>query len=279
MEEFAGEKVVSSVPAIIILIPFLASVVVYFLARYRVKWGEYVTVSAIAALFVTVFSMYEIVAAGKVVVSRFTFFAIPFSIFFRMDMLSFFLILLLVFLWFLAAVHSMGYMAKEHAHPRYYFYFLFALGGCLGTVFAGDLLGLFVFFEIMTLSAYVLVAHEEHPYAMFAGAKYLFMGIGAGLSIFLGLVITYHLAGTLSLDVFGHIQEVSTLSLAAFIGYLLGFGVKAGIFPVHIWLPDAHPAAPSPVSALLSGIMIKVGAYGLIRVFYQVYGFEYLRTL
>lgn len=279
MEEFVGEKVFSSLPAIIIAIPFLASIVAFFLTRYRVRAGEYFTIGTIAAMFVAIFSMYETVNAGKVIFSRFEFFAIPFSLYFRMDMLSFYLSLLIAFLWLIATIHSVGYMAKEHAHDRYYCFFLVALGGCMGTVFAGDLLGLFVFFEIMAISSYVLVAHEEHSYAMFAGAKYLFMSIGAGLAIFFGLVITYHLAGTLTLDGFGLIQEVSTLSLAAFIGYLLGFGVKAGIFPVHIWLPDAHPAAPSPVSALLSGVMIKVGAYGLIRVFYQVYGFEYLSAL
>ncbi len=279
MEQFAGERVVSSLPALIILAPFVASVIVFFLTRYRVRLGEYFTIGTIAIMFLAIFSMYDTVRAGKVIFSRFEFFAIPFSLYFRMDTLSFFLCLLIAFLWLIAGIHSIGYMAKEHAHDRYYAFYLVALGGCMGTVFAGDLLGLFVFFEIMAISSYVLVAHEEHPYAMFAGAKYLFMSIGAGLAIFFGLAITYHLAGTLTLDGFGLIQEVSTFSLAAFIGFLLGFGVKAGIFPVHIWLPDAHPAAPSPVSALLSGVMIKVGAYGLIRVFYQVYGFEYIRAV
>ena len=279
MEKFAGERVVSSLPALIILVPFIASIIVYFLTRYRVRLGEYFALGTIAVMFVAIFSMYGTVNAGNVIFSRFEFFAIPFSIYFRMDMLSFYLSLLIAFLWFVSTLHSVGYMAKEHAHERYYCFLLLALGGCMGTVFAGDLLGLFVFFEIMALASYVLVAHEEHTYAMFAGAKYLFMSIGAGLAIFLGLVITYQLAGTLTLDGFGLIQEVSTFSLVAFIGFLLGFGIKAGIFPVHIWLPDAHPAAPSPVSALLSGVMIKVGAYGLIRVFYQVYGFEYIRAL
>jgi len=279
MEQFSGERVVSSLPALIILAPFVASIIVFFLTRYRVKLGEYFTIGTIALMFVAIFSLYDTVKAGNVIFSRFEFFSIPFPIYFRMDSLSFFLCLLIAFLWLIASIHSIGYMAKEHAHERYYSFLLIALAGCMGTVFAGDLLGLFVFFEIMALSSYVLIAHEEHPYAMFAGAKYLFMSVGAGLAIFFGMMITYHLAGTLTLDGFGLIQEVSTLSLAAFIGYLLGFGVKAGIFPVHIWLPDAHPAAPSPVSALLSGVMIKVGAYGLIRVFYQVYGFEYLHAL
>lgn len=279
MFEFPGEKVYSSLPAIIMFMPFIAAVIAFFLVRVNRKAGEYFTVLTIAALFAAIFSLYGVVKDGGVVFGRFYFLSIPYGIYFRVDMLSFFLGLLAAFLWLLAAIHSIGYMAHEHAHDRYYGFLFIALGGCLGCIFAGDMLGLFVFFEIMALSAYVLVSHEEHPYAMFAGAKYLFMSIAAGLSIFFAMVVTYYLAGTLSFNYFGLITENSMLAFTAFIGFLLGFGIKAGIFPVHIWLPDAHPAAPSPVSALLSGIMIKTGAYGLIRVFYQVYGFAFLREV
>ncbi len=279
MQGFLGERVSSSLMSIITFIPFMAAVVAFFLTRYNRKLGEVFTISTIAVLFIAIFSMYRTVMAGNIIFSRYTFLSLPLSIYFRVDMLSFFLGLLIIFLWLLAAIHSVGYMAHEHAHERYYSFFLVALGGCLGTVFSGDLVGLFLFFEIMAVSSFVLVAHEEHSYAMFASAKYLFMSIGAGLAIFLGIMITYYLSGTTSLDGFGLIRDVSSLSFIAFMGYLLGFGIKAGIFPVHVWLPDAHPAAPSPVSALLSGVMIKVGAYGLIRVFYQVYGFEYLRAM
>ncbi|MDO9536398.1 MAG: monovalent cation/H+ antiporter subunit D family protein [Bacillota bacterium] len=279
MEEFLGGRVSSSLPAVIILIPFLAAVVAFFLTRFNRRMGEIFTILSIGVIFIGMLSMYRTVIEGDIIFSRYTFLSLPLSIYFRVDMLSFFLGLLTSFLWFLAAWYSIGYMAHEHAHDRYYLFLLIALGGCMGTILAGDLVGLFLFFEIMAVSSFVLVAHEEHPYAMFASVKYLFMSIAAGLLIFFGIMITYHLAGTVSLDGFGLIREVSTLSFAAFIAFLLGFGVKAGIFPVHIWLPDAHPAAPSPVSALLSGVMIKVGAYGLIRVFYQVYGFEFIRAV
>lgn len=280
MFEFSGEKVYSSLPAIIMFIPFIAAIVAFYLTRLNRKAGEYFSVLTIAALFVAIFSMYGMLKDGGVIFGRFYFLALPYSIFFRVDMLSYFLGLLASFLWLLAAIHSIGYMAHEHAHDRYYAFLFIAFGGCLGCIFAGDLLGLFVFFEIMAVSAYVLVAHEEHGYAMFAGAKYLFMSVAAGLAIFFSLIITYYLSGgNISLNHFGLITENSPLAFFAFLGFLLGFGVKAGIFPVHIWLPDAHPAAPSPVSALLSGVMIKVGAYGLIRVFYQVYGFAFLQEV
>ncbi|HAP31732.1 MAG TPA: monovalent cation/H+ antiporter subunit D family protein [Firmicutes bacterium] len=279
MLEFSGEKAYSSLPAIIIFTTFIAAVITFFLTRVNRKAGEIFTVITIAALFGAIFSMYGVVKGGGVVSGSVNFLSIPFAISFRVDMLSFFLGLLAVFLWLLAAIHSIGYMAREHAHDRYYAFLLLALGGCLGCIFAGDMLGLFVFFEIIAISGCVLISHEENPYAIFAGTKYLFMSLAAGLLLFFAIVITYYLAGTLSFNYFGLITENSTLAFIAFICFLLGFGVKAGIFPVHIWLPDAHPAAPSPVSALLSGMMIKIGAYGLIRVFYQVYGFTFLQEV
>jgi multicomponent Na+:H+ antiporter subunit D len=166
----------------------------------------------------------------------------------------------------MAACFSPGYMAHEHKKERYYAFFLMAEGGCMGTIFAGDLLGLFLFFEFMALTTYVLIAHEETPVTMFAGAKYLYMTIGGGLAVFFGLLTTYYLIGSVTFTRPGLITEPSALATAAFIAFMIGFGLKAGMFPVHVWLPDAHPAAPSPVSAALSGIMLKTGVYGMIRV-------------
>ncbi len=278
MEEFLGEKVASTLPAIVMFFPFLAAVPAFFLTRYKRRGGEIFTVLAIMAVFAAILSMYPTIKSGNVLYGKYLFLSIPYSIYFRVDALGFFMGLLISFLWLLAAIHSIGYMAGEQAHDRYYGFFLLSLGGCLGTVFAGELVGFFVFFEIMALSSFVLIAHEEHPYAMFAGAKYLFMCIGAGLAIFFGIIVTYYLSGgILTFDGFGLVRENSLLSLLGFLAFLIGMGIKAGIFPLHVWLPDAHPAAPSPVSALLSGVMIKIGAYGMIRVFYQVYGFAFLR--
>lgn len=279
MEELSGGRITSVLPAIVVLIPFVSAVIAFFLTRFNRRAGEVFTVLSIAVVFTAIFSMYSTVTAGHVIYGRYAFLSLPFTVSVRFDALSFFLAMVISFLWLLAALHSIGYMEKEHAHDRYYGLLLVCMGGCLGTVVTGDLIGLFLFFEIMALASFALVSHEEHPYAMFAGVKYLFMSVGAGLAIFFGIVITYFIGGSVSLSEFGLISEVSTLSFIAFISFVLGFGIKAGIFPVHVWLPDAHPAAPAPVSALLSGVMIKVGAYGLIRVFYQVFGFEYLQAL
>ncbi len=179
--------------------------------------------------------------------------------------------LLITGIWFLSTVYAKKYMAGEEYQSRFYFGWLLTLGGTLGTIFSGDLFTLFVFFEIMSITSYILIVHNQDEEALSAAKTYLFMAIAGGLAILMGIFLVYNQAGTM---VFTEIADNIDLSgrIGYFIGFslLLGFGVKAGMFPVHIWLPLAHPVAPTPASALLSGIMIKTGIYGIIVTFNYV---------
>ncbi len=190
----------------------------------------------------------------------------------RADMLSATITVLAALIWFLATLFSPIYMDHEKQRNRYYLFYLLSLGSCLGVFLAGDFLTLFLFFEIMTFASYVLVIHAESDEAMEAGQNYLFLGVGGGLSLLSGLFLLYTYTGTL--EIAPAMEALSTLGperyvMAALL--ILGFGVKAGMAPVHIWLPQAHPVAPAPASALLSGLMIKTGAYGIIRVLNMVF--------
>jgi multicomponent Na+:H+ antiporter subunit D len=265
------------VPVILLAFIFLSSVLVFFLVRLSKGWGEAFALGVAAIAFLATAALYPGVKGGAVLSSSHVFFSFPFSITLQVDLLSYFLALLISFLWLLAVIYSRGYMAHNHALDRYYAFMLACLGACLGVVMAGDLLGLLLFFELMAVTSYVLVAHEEDEAAMYAGGKYIYMAMAAGFALFFSLIITYHLAGSLSLGGGALLTEISPLTLTAFIGFIIGFGIKAGIFPLHVWLPDAHPAAPAPVSALLSGIMLKIGAYGLIRVFFTVFDANMIR--
>ncbi|MEW5784694.1 MAG: proton-conducting transporter membrane subunit [Bacillota bacterium] len=263
----------SSLPAWAALFPILGGLALYFITHYwNRRYREPLAIVIAVSQLVMVSLMYPAIRDGHVLQAGYRLFELPLSITFRVDGLGFFMALLASFLWLLAIIYSPRYLAHSHAHDRYYAFLLLAQGGCVGVMVAGDLLGLFVFFEFMAISTYVLIAHEEDAYSLFAGAKYLYMTVAGGLGIFFGLVVTYFLAGSLSFgQPGGLITQPSNLALYAFIGFLIGFGIKAGMFPLHVWLPDAHPAAPAPASALLSGIMIKTGAYGLIRVFHDIY--------
>src|SRR6056297_2559696 len=124
---------------------------------------------------------------------------------------------------------------------------------------------LYVCFEVLGLVSLLLVIHDGSRRARRAGVKYFWMSLGGGISLLAGIFLFQALTGSDALETLPPDTGNSTLLWAAFGLLLTGFGVKAGMVPLHVWLPDAHPVAPPPASALLSGVMIKVGAYGIFR--------------
>ncbi|MEJ5186021.1 MAG: complex I subunit 5 family protein [Candidatus Geothermincolales bacterium] len=170
-------------------------------------------------------------------------------------------------LWFAASLHASKYMEHEHRRPRFFFFLLLGEATTLGVFMARDFFTLYLFFEAMGLLGYFLVVHSETERARAAAAKYLAMTVIGGLCLLMGVMLYLSTADTAS---FVPRPESRWLAgpfpVVAVVLLVLGFGVKAGMVPVHVWLPDAHPAAPSPASALLSGVMIKAGAYGILRV-------------
>lgn len=189
----------------------------------------------------------------------------------RADLFGYTLALVTAAVWLLATVFSVVYMDHEHAQGRYYPFFILTLGATVGVFLSRDLFTLFVFFEVMTVAAYVLVVHEESGPALRAGNVYLYMSIAGGLCLLFGVFLLAGAAGTTVLEPLLEQVVAAGINPAVIAGLLVvGFGVKAGMVPLHIWLPQAHPVAPSPASALLSGIMIKTGAYGIMRTMLTV---------
>lgn len=267
-----------AVPVFVTMFPILMTPVILFAGRYSARLRNALALVTASLTFLALVSLYPRIVGGEVI--QFTLFEIlpQLDISFRVDLLSFGLALLASFVWLLCTVYSLDYMAREHACSRYYPVLIFTLGSCQGIFMAGDFFTLFIFFELMSLIAYILVIHEETPQALKAGYKYLIMTIIGGLALFFGIIITFELGGSVTLSGGAPlIGETSLLAFLAFISFLIGFGMKAGMFPLHVWLPDAHPVAPSPASALLSGIMLKTGAYGLIRVIFHVFSIDLVR--
>ena len=192
----------------------------------------------------------------------------------RIDSLSIFVASIFIALAFLATVYSIKYMERDTGLPFYYTLLLAMLTGMVGVAFAGDLFTLFVFWELMCIPSYVLVAfRKENWEPIEAGFKYLVMSSAGSATILLGISLLYGLTGTLNFTQLSVIASgtPNTWSYVSLVFLLVGFGVKAAVFPFHMWLPDAHPAAPSPVSALLSGIVIKAGVYAIIRNLFMVF--------
>jgi len=157
---------------------------------------------------------------------------------------------------------------------KYHSLYLLLLTGATGVVLTGDIFNLFVFFEILCVSSYALVAYPGDRPAVEAAVKYLVQGaVGSSLAL-LGIGLLYGLFGTLNLaDIAGRIDSVEPTRIFLPLALLVtGFGVEAAIFPLNAWLPDAHSSAPPAVSAILSGIAIEVGLYAVIRVTYTLFG-------
>ena len=179
------------------------------------------------------------------------------------------------FMWLGAAALSPEYFRGHHHLKRYYFFFLFVLSATLGVFLAQDLYTLFLFFELMSLGSYVWVAQEETPGAIAAGRTYLTISVLGGLVTLMGLIMLYHLTGTLVISELNAAcaqledRQFPSLWWAA-LCLFFGFAAKAGAFPLHIWLPKAHPVAPAPASALLSGVLTKAGILGALLITAQI---------
>ena len=174
------------------------------------------------------------------------------------------------FMWMMTGLFSKQYFAHYHNRNRYFFFNLMTLGATLGVFLSDDLYTTFIFFEVMSLTSYVWVAHDETPAAMKAAGTYLTVAVIGGLTTLMGLFMIWSELGTLSFDgiqaaLKTYEPGVNALTVPTWL-VLFGFAAKAGLFPLHIWLPKAHPVAPAPASALLSGILTKSGVFGLIVI-------------
>ena len=187
------------------------------------------------------------------------------------------LLMLVVINWvaFFATLYSVSYMKRFTAKPKFYSLFALMLAGMNGVVLTGDFFNLFVFLEIASIASYALVAFGVEADELEASFKYMVMGSVASILVLFSVGLLYGLTGSLNMaDIAGIIQGKSNPLLSfSLVLFLAGFGLKAAIVPFHAWLPDAHPSAPAPISAMLSGVFIKsLGIYAILRIFFNVLG-------
>lgn len=193
------------------------------------------------------------------------------------DNLSRFFVLTVTLIWVVVGFYSITYLKHEGEEKRFYGFFLLLYGVlfCLGC--SENLVTMYLFYELMSLTSFPLVLHNGSREAIMASLKYLFYSMcGAYMGLF-GIFILYHSLPDLSFKAGGSLASIPLsqgdgLLPVAILIMLLGFSVKAGMFPLHAWLPTAHPVAPSPASAALSGIIVKCGVLAIIRVMYYIIG-------
>lgn len=200
----------------------------------------------------------------------------PIGIGMVLDGLTSFMLVTVNLVAFCITVYSVNYMEKFTAKWKFYTLFLLMVGGMNGVIITGDMFNFFVFLEIASVASYALVAFGTERHELEAAFKYAVMGTVGSLFILLGIAFLYGYTSTLNMADMGAVlsqRGIDSLIIMVSIMFLMGFGLKAALVPFHAWLPDAHPSAPAPISAMLSGVLIKsLGIYALCRIFYNVIG-------
>lgn len=263
-----------------VFFPILAGT--YLLVRKEMKTRRSLLVTTGVSLLVTaVLAVLALCLAGEGMLTLFNL-TDRLPVLFKVDGVSVIFSAMTVIVFVCAGFFSFEYMKHEQKEKRYYGFYLIVFGVLLALCFAGNLITFYLFFELLTLSSMPLVLHNGSKEAIMAGLKYLFYSLcGAYLSLFglyfiesYGNTLTFSPGGVLSA---GAIAEHGTVLLVTAMLMLIGFGVKAGMFPMHAWLPTAHPVAPAPASAVLSAVIVKAGVLGMVRVVYYIFGVSFLR--
>ena len=261
-----------------ILIPLAGAFLTMIIGRFIDEFNKYFT--SFILLLLACMSFYFLFTTGEKIfiykvggwepINR-----VPIGIYMVMDGFSAIVVCIINTIGFLSALYSISYIKRYTGGNYFYALFNLMIGGMNGVVLSGDLFNIFVFLEISVISSYALVAFGVEKNELEASFKYQVLGGLASFLILFGIGFIYWKAKTLNI---ADIREVfssgynKTYYLFIQILILSGFGLKAAIIPFHAWLPDAHSSAPSPISAMLSGVFIKaVGIYVIIRLFFNMF--------
>ena len=204
------------------------------------------------------------------------------DLYFHVDTMSKFFAVVVNVVWVLAGFYAFEYMKHEQEEARFFGFYLMVHGVLNGLVFSGGMVTFYLFYELMTLLSVPLILHSLSKEAIKGGLKYLFYSLFGAYMVLFGLFFLNRFAdslnflpgGTLN---FGAVAGNEKLMLVVAFSTIIGFSVKGGMFPLHAWLPTAHPVAPAPASAVMSGIIVKMGVLGMIRVVYYLVGADFLR--
>lgn len=247
----------------IFMLPALGAIIGWFIGRKSEKYRDAFNVIVTGLTFFIVVLLYKRVMQGSI--ELFIPDIMGIGLYLKLDTFRYIFVWVTTFIWFLATMYSTQYLIRYKNRNRYYAFFMLTLGSTIGIFLSENILNLFTFFEIMSFTSYALIIHDEDQYAHDAGRSYIGMAIGAGMILLMGLFLLYDYTATLNISELG--EKVKTLGNIKYVIsglIIIGFGVKASMVPLHVWLPKAHPAAPTPASAILSGILIKTGIFGII---------------
>ncbi|MGQ9817961.1 MAG: complex I subunit 5 family protein [bacterium] len=260
-----------------ILIPFVLGALLPLIERFSRRFLPDLLTN-LALLFLLIYTMtqgYRIVASSSGY-RMFQWFNQSLNVGMALDGFSLFILFTIFLVSLGVSLFSIDYMEHYTAKGTFYGLLMIMIGGMAGLVLTTDLFSLYVFLEVAAIASYGLVAYGLGHDELEASFKYLMLSAVATAFLLIGIALIFGITGSLKLGdianrfVDGNLKLVLGICTGVFI---FGFGLKAAIVPFHSWLPDAHPSAPAPISAMLSGLLIKVsGVYALTRVFLNVFG-------
>ena len=267
---------------ILLIVPVLFPIIMALLTlvikeRFKDRSFRQMYVGAVLVINF-ILTLIAVVTGGSLVVLNLT---ETLPIYLKVDGLTILFTMIVSAMWLLAGIFSFEYMKHEDNNEGYYLFYLLSLGVLIGLGMAGNFMTMYMFYEGMTLLTLPMVLHSRTKEAISAGLKYLFYSIfGASMA----------LIAFFFMNIYGSIEFVpgGTLDAAKLAGHesvmlvviflaIVGFGAKAGMFPLHGWLPTAHPVAPAPASAVLSGVITKAGVLAVIRVVFYQAGADFIR--
>jgi multicomponent Na+:H+ antiporter subunit D len=264
-------------PLAVLATSLLTGIAIFFLAEEQHRLRTALNLAGAIAKVLLVIAMLWGVWGGEQYELRFELVAgIDFAL--RIDSLALLFVTLSAMLWLFTTVYAIGYLEDSPHRSRFFGFFSLCVSATVGIALAGNLLTFVLFYELLTLSTYPLIVHRGTPKALRAGNVYLAYTLAGGALVLAGTVWLYVLTGPAEFasgGVVASLAEAHRPALIAIFALLVtGLGVKAGIVPLHTWLPIAM-VAPAPVSALLHAVaVVKAGAFGIVRVVYDVYGIE-----
>ena len=253
---------------LLLIIAFGGAFLTYFLGKISHRVRDSFAVLISCALVAVIAYLY-----GRSLERTFYLGFLGLPLLLRLNTLSWFFAITIAVVGALSIIFSLSYIKGKERTNFYYLMMLLVNSGMLGIVLSGDLVSFYIFWEIMSWSAFLLICYNRGP-ALAAGMKYIIMSVVGSVAMLIGIISLYASYGTLSISAIA--PQIASASSAyvlfVLISFGIGFGIKGAIVPLHTWLPDAHSEAPSPFSSVLSGIMIGMGIYGVFAVIFAVLG-------
>ncbi|RKX96526.1 MAG: NADH-quinone oxidoreductase subunit F [Spirochaetes bacterium] len=265
-------------PILLIIVPIAAAFFIPIISKAAKSLAKYIAFfvglfNLIAAIYIfmhTINTPISVIIAG---------YKPPVGINLYVGPLAAVLSIVITFIGFLSMIYSFKYI-NDDSSPLFYSMFLLLLTGAIGMVLTADIFNLFVFFEILCISSYALVAYDRNRDGLEASMKYLIQGSIGSVLILFGIALIYFSIGTLNMaDIALKYQNANkNLITIAIILMITGFGIEAAIFPLNSWLPDAHSSAPSSISAVLSGFVIEVALIIIMKIIFLIFSATYFLT-